>query len=127
MAFVDFVDQMDAPSFSALTSFPSTDFSAAATAGALKWTDLEQNVLYQIVSTRTVNIQHGQSIILSLQKADGSSLSVWACGILSTELFQNPNDNGKLAVVCTGNWKENEQKWSSLQFVSAAAVVNLIM
>ena len=38
-----------------------------------------------------------------------------------------PHDNGKLAVVCTGNWAENEQEWSSLQFVSAAAVVNLFM
>ena len=58
MALADFVDQMDAPSFSALTSplFPSlTDFSAAAAADALKWTDLEQNVVYQIVSTCTVN------------------------------------------------------------------------
>ena len=71
MALADFVDQMDAPSFSALTSasFPSlTDFSAAAAADALKWTDLEQNVVYQVVSTRTVNTQHGQSIILSLSR-----------------------------------------------------------
>ena len=44
---------------------------------ALKWTDLDQDVAYQI----TVNIQHGQSVILSLQKADGSSCSAWACGI----------------------------------------------
>ena len=72
-------------------SFPSlADFSAATTTDALKWTDLEQNVVYQIVSTRTGNIQHGQSVILSLQKADGSSLSAWACGMLSTELLQNP-------------------------------------
>ena len=38
---------MYAPSFSALTSSsfsPLTDFSAAATADALKWTDFEQNV-----------------------------------------------------------------------------------
>ena len=91
MGLVDCVDQIDAPSFSALTSFPSlTDFSAAATADALKWTDLEQIVVYQIVSTRIVNTQHGQSVILSLQKADGSSLSVWACGRLSKELLQYP-------------------------------------
>ena len=80
-------------SFDALTSssFPSwADFSAAATADALKWADLEQNVVYQIVSTRTVNIQHGQSVILSLQKADGSSCSAWSCGMLTKELLQNP-------------------------------------
>ena len=77
--------------FSALTSssFPSlTDFSAAATADALKWMDLEKNVVYQIMSTRTVNTQHGQSVIPSLQKDGGSSFSVWACGMLvSSRLF----------------------------------------
>ena len=95
MALTDFVDHLNAPgaSFSALTSssFPSlTDFSASATNEALTWTDLEQNAVYQIVSTRTVNTQHGQSFILSLQKADGSSCSVWACGMLAKELLQNP-------------------------------------
>ena len=71
MALADFVDQMDAPSFSILTSssFPSlADFRAAATADTLKWKDLEQNVVYQILSTRTVNTQHDQSVILSLRK-----------------------------------------------------------
>ena len=83
MSLTNFVDQLD--------SFPSlADFSAEATADALKWTDLKQNVVYQIVNTHTVNTQHGQSVILSLQKADGSSCSVWACGMLSTELLQNP-------------------------------------
>ena len=92
-SLTDSVDQMSVPSFSALTSssFPSlTDFSAAAAANALKRTDLEQNVEYQIVSTHTVNTQHGQSVILSLQKADGSSCSVWTCGMLTKELLQNP-------------------------------------
>ena len=66
-------------------AFPSVeDFSAAATADAPKWTALEHNVVHQITNTRTVNTQHGQSVILSLQKADGSSCSVWACGMLST-------------------------------------------
>ena len=77
-------------SFSALTSssFPSfPDFSATATADDLKWTDLEQNVVYQIVSTRTVSTHHGQPIILSLQK-DGES-SLWAFGMLTRELLQN--------------------------------------
>ena len=85
MSLTNFIDQLDAPSFPSLA-----DFSPAATAGALKWTDLEQNVVYQIVSTRTVNTQDGQSVIPYLQKADESSLSAWACGMISTELLQNP-------------------------------------
>ena len=98
MPLTNFVDQMD--------SFPSlSDFSV----DALKWTDLDQDVVYQITSTRTVNTQHGQSVILSLQEADGSSYSDWACGMLSKELSTKSNDNGKLAAVCTGYWKENEQ------------------
>ena len=56
----------------------------------LKWTDLEQNTVYQIVSTRTFNTQHGQSVILSLWKADGSSCSASPCGMLTKELQQDP-------------------------------------
>ena len=41
------------------------------------------------MSTRTVNTEHGQSVILSLQKADVSSCSAWACGMLTKELLQN--------------------------------------
>ena len=81
MSLTHFVDQ---------SAFPSLADFSAATADALKWTDLEQNVVYQITNTRTVNTKHGQSVILSLQKADGSSCSAWACGMLSTELLQNP-------------------------------------
>ena len=93
MALTDFVDQLNAQgasSFSALTSssFPLlADFNASTTSEALKWTDLEQNTVYQVVSARTINTQHGQSVILSLQKADGSSSSVWACGMLAKELL----------------------------------------
>ena len=80
MSLANFVDQ---------SAFPSlADFSAVT--DALEWTDLEQNVVYQIVNTHTVSTQHGQSVILSLQKADGSSCNAWACGMLSTELLQNP-------------------------------------
>ena len=39
----------------------------------------------------------------------------------------NPHGNGKLATVCTGYWTEKGQEWSSLQFVSADAVVHLFM
>ena len=105
MALADFVDQMDAPSSSALTSFPSLkDFSAEAAADARKWTDLEQTVVYQIASTRTVNTQHGQSIILSFQKDDRSSCSAWSCGMLTKELLQNPMmmASSRLFVVSTG-------------------------
>ena len=89
MALTDFVDQLSAPgaSFLALTSFPSFANFHVSTSEARKWTDLEQNTVYQIVSTRTVNTQHGQSIILSLQKADESS--AWASGMLA-KLVQNP-------------------------------------
>ena len=73
ISLTNFVDQMD-------SAFPSlSDFNVTA----LKWTYLDQDVVYQITSTRTVNTQHGQSVILSLQKADGSSCSAWACGMLS--------------------------------------------
>ena len=94
MSLTNFVDQLDAPAFPSLE-----DFSAAVATDALMWTDLEQNVVYQIVSTRTVNTQHGLSVILSLQKAGGSSCSVWAFGMLLTVLL--PHDNGKHAVICT--------------------------
>ena len=126
-SIADLVNQ-PGDSFSALTSpsFASlADFNAAATADALKWTDLEQNVVYQILSTRTVNTQHCQSVILSLQKDGGSSFSACACGMLSKELLQNP----MIKVVCSVYWEENEQGWLSLQFVSTASVdfVNLFV
>ena len=103
----DFIVNQPGDSFSALTSslFPSlADFSVAATADALKWTDLEQNVMYQILSPRTVNTQYGQSVSLSPQKDGGSSFSVWACGMLSKELLHNPMKmvGSRLFVVSTG-------------------------
>ena len=110
MALTDFIDQLNSPgasSFSALTSssFPSlTDCIANTTSEALKWTTLEQNTVYQIVSTHTVNTQYGQSVVLSLQKADGSNCSVWACGMLMKELLQNPMMmvSSQLFVLSTG-------------------------
>ena len=76
--------------------------------------------MYQIVSTRTVNTQHGQSIILSLQKADGSSCSVWACGMLTKEFDAKAYDDGELTVICVVNRTENEQDWKSVQFIPTA-------
>ena len=88
-ALTGFGDQLNAPAstFSTLapasSAFPTlADFNASSSSKALKWTDLVQDAIYQIMSTRTVNTQHGQSIILSLQKADGSCCSAWACGML---------------------------------------------
>ena len=128
MALTDFVDQLSAPGaspFSALTSssFPSlTDFSASTTSEALKCTDLGQNTVYQVVSTRTVNTRRGQSVFLSLRKADGSFCSVWACGMPTKELLLL-YDDGELTVICVVNWTENEQDWKSVQFVSTATVL----
>ena len=86
MALIDFVHQLNAPG-----AFPSLpDFNASMASEALKWTDLKQNTVYQIVSTRTVNTQHEQSVILSLQNAGGCCCSAWACGMLAKELLQNP-------------------------------------
>ena len=90
-ALTDFVDQ--------LKVFPKLEvFNASSTSEALKWTELEQDTAYQ-VSTRTVNTQHGQSII----KADGSYCSAWACGMLTKELMQNPIMNSRLFVRPTGS------------------------
>ena len=67
----DFVDHLNV--------FPALkDFNASSVSEALKWTDFVQDTVYQIVSTCTVNTQQGQTIILSLQKADVSCCSAWA-------------------------------------------------
>ena len=122
MALTDFVDHLSAPgtSFAALTSssFPSlTAFNSNTTTEAQKWTDLEQ---CQIVSTHTVNTQHGQSVILSLQKADGSSCSAWACGMLASEsVAAEPYEDGD----GVANWSENEKAWKRVQFIPAAAML----
>ena len=60
-ALTGFVGHLNAPasSFSTLASassaFPSlADFNARSASEALKWTDLVQDAVYQIVSTRTL-------------------------------------------------------------------------
>ena len=74
-ALTNFVDQFNAPASSA---FPTlANFNASSASEALKWTYLVQGTLYQIVSPRTVNTQHGQTIIMSLQKANGLSCIVF--------------------------------------------------
>ena len=87
----------------------SVDFNASSSSELLKWTDLEQNTLYRIVSTRAINTQHGQSVILSLQKADGSCCSAWACGV-DEIVVAKPYGDGELAVICAVNRAENEQE-----------------
>ena len=65
--------------FATVDLFPTLkDFSV----DALKWTILVEGIVYQIVSTRVVNTQHCQSTVLTLQKEDGMSCTVWACGML---------------------------------------------
>ena len=109
MSLENFVDQISA--FSSLSDF-----------NALKWTDLDRNVVYQITSTRTVYTQHGQSVILSLQKADGSSCSACACGMLSKELLQNPMImvSSRLFVLVTGKKtsKANGRVYNSYKLVT---------
>ena len=56
-ALTNFVDQLRAPEFPTLERFNSS-----LTSGALKWTDVVQDTVYQIVSTHNVNTQHGASI-----------------------------------------------------------------
>ena len=112
-ALTDFVDQLNV--------FPTlTNFNASSTSEALKWTGLVQDTEYQIVSTRTVNTQHGQLNILSFQKADGSCCSVWYA---DERVAAKPYGDGEFAVICTTNRVENEQDWKSVQFISTAAVL----
>ena len=102
-------------------AFPSLeDFSAAVTADAIKWTDFEQNVFYQIVNTRTDNTQHGQSIILSLQKADGCTCSAWDSDMRTTELLQNPMimESSRMFVLATGKkTSKNGRIYNSYQLL----------
>ena len=112
MSLTNYVDQ---------SAFPSlADFNAAAATDALKWTDLEQNVIYQITNTRTVNTQHGQSVILSTQIADGTNLSAWACDMLSTELLHNLMVvvSSRLFVLATGQkTSESGRVYNSYQLL----------
>ena len=64
-ALTGFVDQLNPPASAfqtlapASSAFPTfADFNTSSTSEALKWTDLVQDRVYQIVSTRTVNTQH---------------------------------------------------------------------
>ena len=59
-ALTNFIDQLNAPVIPTLE-----DFNASPTIETLKWTELVQDTVYQIVSTRTVNKQHGPLIIVS--------------------------------------------------------------
>ena len=54
------------------------------------------------MSTRTVNTQYGQSVVLFLQKS--ACCSAWTCGMLAKELLQNPMKivSSRLFVLPTG-------------------------
>ena len=136
-ALTNFVDQFNAPastfrSIAPASAFPTLvptpafptleDFNVSSTRETLKWTDLVQDTVYQIMSIRTVNTQHGQSIILSLQEADGCCCSAWACGMLTKEVQQTL---GELTVMCMTNRVENEQDWKGIQFLSTDAVLTI--
>ena len=109
--------------FATVDLFPTLkDFSV----DALKWTDLEEVVVHQIASAGTVNTQHGQSTVLSLQREVGPCCTAWACGMLSTEILLNPMllVNSRLFVVATGKKASkahgrinNSYKLMSLYFV----------
>ena len=81
--------------------FPALEGFATVAEG---WKKLEENVVYQIVSTKIVHTHHGQSVVLSLQKEDGTCKTVWACGMLTAELLANPmlTVSSNLFVVATG-------------------------
>ena len=81
--------------------FPTLEDFTTVAAG---WKELEENVVYQIMSTKIVNTHHGQSVVLSLQKEDGTCKTVWACGMLTAELLGNQmmTVNSNIFVVATG-------------------------
>ena len=85
--------------------FPALEVFITVAAG---WKELEENVVYQIVSTKIVHTHHGQSV-LSLQKEDGTCKTVWACIMLSAELLANPmlTVNSNLFVVAAGEKTSN--------------------
>ena len=97
---------------------PLGDFTTVA-AG---WKELEENVVHQIVSTKIVHTHHGQSVVLSLQKEDGTCKTVWACGMLTAELLANPMQtvNPNLVVVATGEKtsKTSGRVYNSYRLVS---------
>ena len=94
--------------------------------GTVQWIDLVQDTVYQILPTRTVNTQHGPSVILSLQKSDGSCCSAWACGMLTKELLQNHMVlNSRLFVRPTG--PKTSKVGGDTQFISIASVLMILL
>ena len=99
--------------------FPTLEDFTTVAAGRK---ELEENVVYQIVNTKVVHTHHGQSVVLSLQKEDGTCKTVWACGMLTTELLTNPmlTVNSNLFVVATGEMtsKTSGRVYNSYKLVS---------
>ena len=86
-ALTELVDRLSdtAPLFPTVEDFNT----GLASESALKWKDLTQDTIYQILTAQSVNTQDGTTFILSLQTADGFCYSAWACGILTKEILQN--------------------------------------
>ena len=69
-------------------------------------------------------MDHRPSIILSLQRADESCYSAWACDMMTKELLQNPYDakRQELTIVSTTNWVNFE--WEDIQFIISCCSVD---
>ena len=52
------------------------------------WKELEENVVYQIVSMKIIHTHHGQSVVLTLQEEDGTCKTVWACEMLTAGSYR---------------------------------------
>ena len=70
-----FIDQLSAEvgapqPTSAAAAFPTLDDFNDGSTGAMKWKDLVQDRVYQIITAHSINTQHGTSFVLSLQTAD---------------------------------------------------------
>ena len=113
----EFVDQLSAEAGAPQTTsssaaaapppFPTLDDFNEGSTGAMRWKDLVQDRVYQIITARSINNQHRTSFVLSLQTADGFCYSAWACGMLTKELLQNPSMlEDKIRQLF--NWSEKE-------------------
>ena len=80
-ALTEFVDRLNDPA----PAFPTVeDFNTGSESeSTLKWNDLTQDTVYQILTAQSINTQHGTTCILSLETADGFCYSAWACGMLA--------------------------------------------
>ena len=71
--------------------------------------------------TRTVNTQHGQSVIHSVSSdlAVVYGICMWYA---NERVAAKPYDDGELAVICVVNWIENEQDWKGTIHINCYSV-----